>query len=243
MTQTFKIKLPGLALALSSSFALAACDEVADMLPGEEPDVTVALIDRSASIATEDVGIYRHSLDAIKENLQGGDRVVIAPVSARSEWRPAIDLTVARSNVRLDQEEAIVAANDQLTAAIPTLLKGKASSGRGANETRLIESIAAASQVFGSPPFESAHLIVLSDGEEDADLVDFGQQAITPELIEDVLVRAEDLGLLPELTGLKVTFAGVAGEDYAGLEAFWQAWAERTGATLTYGRLPYKGRR
>lgn len=243
MTTIFTTRRAAMALILTGTLALGACTQVTELLPSDQPRTTVALIDRSGSIVAEDNQIYAASLNAIATNLQGGDRVVFAPVAERSKWRPAIDLTITRSSVRLDQEETIAAASDELATAASALLQDPASSSVDTSKTHLIESIAAASQVFGAPPYVSAQLIILSDGEECSEVVNLENATITPQLIESVLDRAEQQGLIPNLTGLTVTFAGAGGKDFDGNYQFWKGWATRTGASLIYGRLPYDGRR
>lgn len=234
-------KAPRAVLATMLALVLVGCGGAAETVFWEPPSVTVALVDASASVAPEDRGIYLKSLQAIAGGLDGGDRLLVGPVSAQAVWRPNLDVSVENSNVRLDQEEAVGRARSEVEKALPALIPGQASV--IVSQTRLIEAIAAASQAFGAPPFRNAELVLLSDGVEDSPLINLSGNRITPEEISTALDRAGDAGLLPKLTGLRLTVVGAGGRDYASVKAFWQAWCERTGATLVnYGRLPYQAR-
>lgn len=233
-------RIARLPLAALLALSLTACGEVAAHIPGHAPGVTVVLVDGSGSVAQEDREIHLRSLEAVAEGLEGGDRLLVGPIDAQARWRPAFDATVASSNIRLDQQDAIAETRAQFEARIPTLLPG-ADGGAGLKDTRLLEAIAAASQAFGTPPYQQAELILLSDAVEESPTADLSGSDISSEEIEAALDRAAEAGLLRDMTGLKLTIAGAGGADYAAVEAFWRAWCERTGATLvSYGRLPYR---
>lgn len=230
------------ALAAVLALGLTACGEAAGSFLGEAPGITVALVDASASVAPEDREIHVESLQAIAAGLEGGDRLLVGPVSARAGWRPGLDVSVEQSNIRLVQEEAVSKVRSEVEDILPALVPGKASAG-SASETRLLEAIAAASQAYGSPPFSNAELVLLSDGVEDSPVGNLSGNRVTADDITKALDKAEQAGLLPNMAGLRLTVAGAGGRDYASVKAFWQAWCERTGATLvSYGRLPYRDR-
>src|SRR3954451_8842462 len=83
---------------------LAASCDLAGSTPGGR--VEVVLVDRSGSIDPRDRQIYARSLGAGADEMEAGDRLVVAAVGddSRSAFQPLIDLTVPKTAIRVDQE-------------------------------------------------------------------------------------------------------------------------------------------
>jgi hypothetical protein len=230
-----------LALA-AASLSLSACDDVAakadQILNGPRPTVTVVLIDRSRSIDPADRDIYLASIRALGADVNGGDRLLFAAVGdqTRASFRPALDIRVPRTSVRLDQEEAERAAETELTQRAPDLLAGDA-----ADNSRILEAITAAAEAFQAAPDANHRLIVLTDAVEHSDIVNLDRSSVTPEEVGEAIARARREGLIPDLSGVELSFIGVGGRDFAGVESFWLAFVAASRANLArYGRLPYE---
>ena len=210
----------------------------------------VILIDHSDTIAPQDNELYLQSIQSVSDGLRGGDRILIAQIgnSGRAEFLPVFDHTVLQTNIRLDQEDAVTAAKELVTAAMPGLLRQK--NVKGTLHTRILETIAAASQAFRHKTDHRDRIIILSDGIEDSALADFDGsptdnvasivEADFPELFKKL--QAADL--LPPLPGVQLSIIGAGGNNYATVQQFWQQYALRIGATVRdYGRLPYRDSR
>lgn len=227
------------AYTLPSNYAVEFVD---DMVSGSPGRTIVVLVDKSASIAPADRELYKNSLDAIGDKLKGGDRLLVASVSGggRSAFRANFDVTVERTGVRLDQEEAIADARGRLATHIAGILPPEGGAGSDV-QTRLLESIASASQAFASGTRDDAVIVLLSDGVEDSELADLSSGVWNDASIKNTLDRAKDKGLLPDLLGIKLVVIGAGGDNYESVEAFWKAYVVRTGAVMgAYGRLPWR---
>lgn len=223
-------------------FALTgACGDlsgVADAaLKGAPPTTTVVLHDYSSSVPDEDRSLYVASLKALGTGIYGGDRVLLAPIGdqTRRDFRPSLDLQVERTDVRLDQEEAVAKAEATLERRAELLF----AKGGDAGHSRILEAIAAASEAFRADEPSKRRLILLTDGVEDSEVVNLDQPDVTAEEIEDALIKAQALELLPDLAGVELIIVGAGGKDFPGVRAFWIAFARATRANLaSYGRLP-----
>jgi hypothetical protein len=222
------------AALLALPIALDACNQ-------EEPGRRiVVLIDQSGSIEPADRALYATSLTALAGGLSQGDRVLVAPIGdARAgQFRSLVDLTVRRSRKRLERQQFIDDARKQLAAAIPALLAPE--QWAGAQHTRIVETIAAAAQVYQPGPRHGDLLILLSDGVEDSELLRLdsgpGEQQE-----HAALASARRQGQLPSLTGVAISVVGAGGPNPAQVERFWRAYAKATQASVVaYGRLPFR---
>lgn len=224
-----------LASCLAACALLAACSD----RDAEESTTSVVLIDSSASINPGDRLIYEQSIAALAAELRGGDRLMVGRIGdqGRSDFRPLLDLTVSRTEIRIDQEKGLRAARAALVGALPQLLSSP--DGRPAQRTRIVEAIAAAAEVFGPPPNNGDRIVILSDGVEDSS---FGRldRIHSDGGAENMLERMRSAGLLANLSGVSLSVIGAGGENYATIHRFWQSFAAETGARIDgYGRLPY----
>lgn len=243
MTENIRMSRRVALLVLSAGLTACGAEEgLLDALKRTTP-VTLVLIDVSASIASADRdAVYKASLEALAADLGPGERLLAAHAGAldRSGFRAALDLTVPSSNVRLDREEALEIARAELRSQIDRLLDVG-----GTASTRLIEAIAAGSQVFG--PFTGrprGRLVLLSDGVEDSEILDLTTLPDDPATIAATLDELRTKSLLPDLTDVELFVAGAGGgERYGSVERWWRAFTVATGAELVaYGRLPYRAR-
>lgn len=202
---------------------------------------TIVLIDQSGSINPADRSIYLQSLEGIGKDLSGGDRLIVAPVNAasRSQFIAALDVSVTEVGIRLQDEAYLERAQTSVAEALPLILPETPTS--GANMTRLVETIAAATQAFGTQPKAGDRLILLTDGVEDSPIVKLDRIGGDREAAQVALSKARSLGMLPNLAGIELSVVGAGGQDFAAVEDFWKAYASTTGATVVqYGRLPFK---
>lgn len=223
-------------LAPLAAMLAASCD-----LDGSPPGgrVKVVLVDHSGSIDRRDREIYARSLRAVADEMEPGDRLVVAAVGddSRSAFQPLIDLTVPKTAIRVDQEQARAAGRRAVANAIPAIL-GTGADDIGASSTHLLDTIAGASQAFGSARADS--LILLSDGVEDSEVGNVNKLR-SPADIQEMLGKARRAGLLPELKGVSLTVVGAGGRDYDRVEQFWRAYAAATHMTIAaYGRMAYR---
>jgi hypothetical protein len=208
---------------------------------GDNLRTTIVLVDQSGSIKPADRAIYLQSLKAVGESLVGDDRLLVAPVNAtsRSEFVAALDVTVPKSGIHLEYESHLAEVQGVVDKALSTLLP-EAENGE-ANMTRLVETIAAASEALGLHPKEGDRLIMLTDGVEDSPIVDLDEAATNPAAVAKALDKARTLGMLPNLSGVEISVVGAGGQDFAAIQNFRKAYATATGATLAqYGRLPFR---
>lgn len=202
------------------------------------PRTILVLVDVSGSVSAEDRALYIRSLRAAGASLEGGDRLIVAHVgdATRASFRPALDIRVPRSRVRLEQEEAVARARARVHREALRLVPAEGARDR---HSRILEAIAAGSQVFGAAPGARAHLLLLSDGVEESGLLDLSRRPLDAAGRQAVLARARAEGLVPSLPGVEMRVVGAGGRHYASVEAFWRAWAAASGARLaSYGRLP-----
>ena len=219
--------------------ASAAVQDILDWFGGAQPRTTVVLVDASGSIKPADREIYLQSLQAVGATLAAGDRILVARVGdqSRSDFRAASDITVKHTGIRLDEEEALEKARADLSQRAAALIAPE-----NAKSTRIMETIAAAAETFGSFPRKNGYLLLLTDGVEESATANFARSAPNGAVIASVLQKAKKAGLVPDLQGVNVSLVGAGGSHYAGIEQFWRAYFAETGATIkSYGRLPYRG--
>jgi hypothetical protein len=87
--------------------------------------------------------------------------------------------------------------------------------------------------------------LVLSDGIQNSPVASFYRGDLSATGIQRLLTQLSTRNLLPTLTGVTVEFplalydgpggAGVSAQRQSKIEAFWQAWAAKTGARLAWG--------
>ncbi len=240
---TTPFRAAALVLALGS---LTACYEDLVGAIGGGSGVNVVLIDRSGSIPAGDRELYARSIDGIGAGIEAGGRVLVAEIgdTDRSRFRTLLDIRAEESDVRLKREANLRKARAELTAALPTLLPE--TPGAGAGSTRILETIAAASETFRSGgSAKGGRLFVLSDAIEESRAVNLARLPGNEQAIAEAITQARTAGLLPDLKGVKLHIIGAGGDDTAlgveGVRAFWHAYAEATGATLvSIGRLPHE---
>ena len=211
---------------------------------GGGPGVYVVLIDRSGSIAPTDRDLYARSLDNIGMGIGPGGRVLVAEIgdADRSRFRTLLDVEAEDSSVTLESEANLRQARAELADALPTLLPERAVP--TARNTRILDAIAAVSEVFQPGSGKTGRLLILSDGIEEGPVVNLARLPAGPEAISGALEEAREEGLLPDLSGVELHIIGAGGDGtpmgVQGVRAFWEAYAEATGATLVrIGRLPY----
>jgi hypothetical protein len=201
----------------------------------------LVLVDQSGSIRDVDRAIYEQSFRAIGASLVAGDRLVLAPVNAssRSQFVTALDVTIPTTGRKSQDALNLASCYEKIEELVPILLP--ANTQGSVKVTRLLETIVAASEAFGPTPIEGSRLVLMTDGVEDSSLADFDDLPDDPTAVTTVLDKARDLGMLPNLSGVKISIVGAGGDDFAAIQNFWKAYATATGATLTqYGRLPFK---
>lgn len=232
-----------LLLATAAALMTTACDQIGNtadrVLNGPHPTVTVVLFDNSRSINPDDRRIYLASIQALGGGLNGGDRLLFAAIGdqTRASFRAALDLRIARTDVRLDQEDALHAARAELAQKASSLL----AAGGEAENSRILEAIAAASEAFRSSSGANHRLILLTDAVEESSVVNLDRAQIAPEEVRGAIERARSAGLVPDLSGVELSIIGVGGRDFQGVESFWRAYSVATRAALVrYGRLPYE---
>lgn len=225
------------------ALAAAACDKLGNtaegILEGPRPTVTVVLVDESRSIDPDDREIYLASVRALGTELRGGDRLLVGSIGdqTRASFRPVLDIRIRRTDVRLDQEDAVRAGQAELAREAPGLLAGE---NRAAN-TRILESVTAAGEAFRSAPDANHRLVLLTDAVEDSAVINLDQDRVGPEEVQAGLQRAREEGLIPDLSGVEISIIGAGGRDFSGVESFWRAFAPAThGNLVRYGRLPYE---
>jgi hypothetical protein len=233
------LRAAALALALGS---LTACYDDLIGAVGGDSGVSVVLIDRSGSIPAADRELYARSIDGIGAGIEADGRVLIAAIgdADRSRFRTLLDIKAEDSDVRLKREGNLRKARAELTAALPTLLPE--TPGPAAGSTRILETIAAASDAFRG---KGGRLFILSDAIEESPAVNLARLPDNDEAIAEAIAKARTAGLLPDLKGVKLHIIGAGGDDtpigVEGIRAFWHAYAEATGATLIHiGRLPHE---
>jgi hypothetical protein len=171
----------------------------------------------------------------------GSIRLVLAPVNAssRSQFVTALDVTIPTTGRKSQDALNLASCYEKIEELVPILLP--ANTQGSVKVTRLLETIVAASEAFGPTPIEGSRLVLMTDGVEDSSLADFDDLPDDPTAVTTVLDKARDLGMLPNLSGVKISIVGAGGDDFAAIQNFWKAYATATGATLTqYGRLPFK---
>ena len=237
------MSIAGLAKTVATAAVAALLSSCSALGLERDPTTTIVLIDKSGSIAPEDREIFAQSLATIVSQLEGGDRLLIGQVGdeGRSEFRPLLDLIVVRTNVRLDQEDAVREAQARVSDAIPSILA--ADTAGAASSTRITGTIAAAAQAFGSQPERGDRLILLSDGVEESSIIQLDEGADAGQ-IQAAVDRLREVGTLPNLEHTELSVVGAGGANYGDVEAFWRAYASASGARLvTYGRLPLQAER
>jgi len=234
---TTSLRAATLVLALGS---LTACFD--SMVAGVGADVV--LIDRSGSIAPGDRDIYATSIDGIGAGVDAGGRVLVAEIgdADRSRFHTLLDLRAEDSDVRLKRAANLRKARAELVEAMPSLLPE--GPGKAAGSTRILEAIAAVSEAFRPGSGKAGRLFILSDGIEEGPVVNLARLPGGLEAIGGALEQARAADLLPDLRGVQLYIIGAGGDGtpmgVPGICAFWQAYADATGATLVrIGRLPY----
>jgi hypothetical protein len=233
------LRAAALALALGS---LTACYDDLIGAVGGDSGVSVVLIDRSGSIPAADRELYARSIDGIGAGIEADGRVLIAAIgdADRSRFRTLLDIKAEDSDVRLKREGNLRKARAELTAALPTLLPE--TPGPAAGSTRILETIAAASEAFHG---KGGRLFILSDAIEESPAVNLARLPDNEQAIAEAIAKARTAGLLPDLKGVKLHIIGAGGDDTTigveGVQAFWRAYADATGATpVSIGRLPHE---
>lgn len=236
------IRIPAPLRAAALAVALGSLTGCYDELLGSGSEVDVVLIDRSGSIPAADRALYARSIEGIGAGIDAGGRVLVAVIgdADRSRFSPLFEIKVEDSDVRLKREANLQMARSELTAALPTLLPEDSAVGSGS--TRILETIAAANEAFGG---KGGRLFVLSDAIEESPILDLSRLPAGPAAIPDAIAEARAAGVLPDLKGVELHIIGAGGDDthlgVEGIRAFWQAYAEATGATLVHiGRLPHE---
>jgi hypothetical protein len=234
------LRAAALALALGS---LTACYE--DLVGAGGDKVNVVLIDRSGSIPAEDRKLYARSIEGIGAGINAGGRVLVAEIgdTDRSHFRTLLDIRVEDSDVRLKREGNLRKARTELTEALPILLPE--APGPAAGSTRILETIAAAAEAFHADSARGGRLFILSDAIEESRAVNLARLPAGPDAVAGAIAEARTAGLLPDLKGVDLHIIGAGGDGtpsgVEGIRAFWQAYAEATGATLVnIGRLPHE---
>lgn len=201
----------------------------------------VVLIDQSGSIQDADRAIYEQSFRSIGSSLVGGDRLIIAPVNAtsRSQFVTALDVTIPSTGRKSQDALNLAQCRKKVQDLMPVLFPDTAQP--SARMTRLVETIAAASEAFDPAAKIGKRLVLLTDGVEDSPIVDLDDIGGDPAFTAAALGKARELGMLPNLSGVELSIIGAGGDDFAAVQGFWKAYATATGATLVqYGRLPFK---
>jgi hypothetical protein len=238
------LRAAALALALGSLTAcyddLAGAVDIAGAIGGSEVDVV--LIDRSGSIPAADRALYARSIDGIGTGIDAGGRVLVAEIgdTDRSHFRTLLDIRAEDSDVRLKREGNLRKARAELTAALPTLLPE--TPGPAAGSTRILETVAAASEAFRG---KGGRLFILSDAIEESRAVNLARMPDNEQAIAEAIAKVRTADLLPDLKGVELHIIGAGGDDTAigveGVRSFWHAYAKATGATLVHiGRMPHE---
>jgi hypothetical protein len=239
------LRAAALALALGSLTAcyddLIGAVDIAGAV-GSNSGVSVVLIDRSGSIPAADRDLYARSIEGIGAGIEADGRVLVAAIgdTDRSRFRTLLDIRAEDSDVRLKREGNLRKARSELTAALPTLLPEEPRA--GSRSTRILETIAAASEAFHG---KGGRLFILSDAIEESPAVNLARLPDNEQAIADAIAKVRAAGLLPDLKGVKLHIIGAGGDDTTigveGIRAFWHAYAEATSATLVHiGRLPHE---
>lgn len=203
---------------------------------------TVLLLDRSQSISPADAALHQASIRNAGVSLRSGDRLLIAEIGdgGAGDFRPVLDIKVPKSDVRLDREAGERAARARIEQRLPALTATPA--GKRPQTTRILETIAAAAPALKRGDGAEARLVIVSDAVEESAIANLARRPIGQAETEAALRKARSLGLLPNLNGVELSFAGAGGKHYGANQAFWAAYARQTGARLQdYGRLPYEG--
>lgn len=229
----------------TATLALALASLTACVGSNAGAGVNVVLIDRSGSIDPADREIYARSIGNVGTGIDAGGRVLVAEIgdANRSRFHTLLDIRAEDSDVRLKREANLRKAREEIGAAMPTLLPEDHRA--GARNTRILDAIAAVSEVFRPGSGKGGRLFILSDGVEEGPVVNLARLPGGDAAIAQALERARAQGLLPDLRGVEIHIIGAGGDGtpmgVEGIRAFWQAYAAATGAKLgRIGRLPYE---
>lgn len=201
-----------------------------------QPRTLVLLVDASGSVSPDDRQLYRKAATALADNAVAGDRVLVASVgdATRANFRPALDLVVPRKAARLDQEEALARTRERIRRTAYALIASDARP----QQTQLVETLAAASQAFGTRRVPGDRVLILTDGVEEGAAINLARRPMDSRQVDTALAAARADGLLPDLTGVELSIVGAGGRHYSSVANFWRRYADLTGARLAqYGRL------
>jgi hypothetical protein len=214
-------------------------------MPGR---VIVVFIDRSAS-ARDDQDIYARAIGKILNSLDLGDRIVISPITDKSErdFKADIDKETPtavpeqswfendlqyKRKVR-DSQENLKQSKESLGSKIQQML----GSDNFAGQSAILQSMQIAQQIFAAERRRRI-LILLSDMLEDSGPINFEKDHITDAFIKTVIEQQKKSDLLPDLTDVSVYVAGARAESperAAAVQRFWETYFKAAGATVAPG--------
>lgn len=235
---TFRPLLAALSVGMASLPTPARADLMALVRPSPST-TTVVLLDRSQSISPDDRALAEASIRNAGRSLRAGDRLIIGEIgdAGAGEFRPVMDVRVPVSDVRLRREAAETSARATVEQRVTSLL----AAGKAARTTRIIEAIAAAAPALRGANGMRARLVVVSDAVEESPIANLARRPVSAAETNAALQKARALGLLPDLRGVELSFAGAGGAHYGANRNFWTAYASQTGATIVrYGRFPFE---
>lgn len=207
---------------------------------GESAAAVAVLVDVTGS--TED-NHYLQDLDKILNGLQGGERLLVLPVTARSAVEPVtftLDVPAYHtwSSNPITYRRQLKRVRQQAVERMTDLLRRARSSQPGSG---IIDAIDQAEALLAAYPADRRVLVVLSDMIEQSALADFS--ALDGSAVDRTLQKVSQQQRLPKLAGTRVYVAGITDgairmppERVLAIKRFWSQFFAAAGAKLvSYG--------
>jgi hypothetical protein len=234
MTQrSSRFSRPLAALALSLLLTQTGCASSSDT----QPAVGVAvLVDVSASTtAVKDQ--YLKTFEQVLAGLQGGEQLIVIPISASSLVEPVALNEAFPAKGRLDNpvtyNRNLKQKRADVAARMAAYLDEPRSQRRG---SAIIDGLEQARAILA--PYPEKHLVILSDMIEQSELADFTAltEASIPALLERLKDRTPELPVTVHVAGITDGAGTLPSSQVLAIRSFWTQFLTERGATLaSYG--------
>jgi hypothetical protein len=195
----------------------------------------VTFVDLSGS-AAKDRALYQADLEKLRTRLQAGDRVVVAPITAKSltEFRPAVDQEIPTFSMWTDNEIKYKKKVRDLLAGIAAETQRLLASTEKSQKTAVFDALTVAAKLFQGESRRKV-LVFFSDMIEDSDRYNFERLQLTSKKIREIVDQHRKSQLLPDLRGVRVYVAGASAASSAKareVEEFWMTYLRDAGADM-----------
>jgi hypothetical protein len=195
--------------------------------------LVVVFVDASLSVSEEAWDSrYRTPYVEICRRLGHGDRLILAPITARSltGYEPVIDRTFRPRTGRSHTDAVSLEADRR--AAVEGFSKVK----RGEKKTQILDATAMAADLFAANAgFGERWLVLLSDMLESSEGIEFERTKLDEKKARSIIDERRKKGLLPSLEGVRVFVGGASGpssQKFAEVRGFWTTYFRDAGASF-----------